>query len=447
MTTDWAIFDSCMQSPMVAQLGLIVKRKDIRSSAGPFQVLPEYRTSYPETVTRALGELYQECNHAFEALVRVNREWDSDYQCCVGASQEVVNHSVQIDMVGLPGDFLRVAAKLPVPVVREILRGRIFEIENSLAMYSLLEGAFATDQDSSFKVRFREHLNDLRTRFDRPIALLAVTDEKHRAMCQTEFGLPEGQIPSDAEVKKLSGFDCLLGPQELRQHVEASGGACRYLLYARTSDPVVKLRNPKAVVDHPLLGDAKMRRIIKANTLTINIDASDAERSHRINDTKSYMPTLGMGFPIDSLDELFSRRNDGTLQLTPRFGRFLTSLGVAIMDVESGASHLRGKPIQGAYGCYGHVRGATTNRDFRSELSRNLRQRGRYIIQPEMTLPTVTNSADGQNYYMIDRNFFAMTASHPRFLGGFRSLMPVSSEEARRGRNHGNQANVLGEIF
>ncbi len=417
---------------MTAALGTVVERTDIKSSIGPFRSLSGHRTMYPEVVIRALGELYDEYNKAFTPLVRVNREWESDYQYCIVDGMPT-NWGVQIDMVGLPQCFLDTVVDMPVAVVREALRGKIFEVENSLAGYQLLENICSRKkEDSFFKTRFRAFLDGLRDRFKKSIALLAVTDEKYRSILEVEFGKNE---VSDDEVRELSGFDRLFGPIEFRQHVEKRGGQSEYLLYVRSSDPVSKLKKPDSVVDHPLLGDPTMRKIIKAYTLTLNIDAPEMEPARRINDTKWYMPGMGMAFPIYSEADL----------LRPEFGQYLRAQGVDPQDVELGRTHLRAKPAQGAYGCYGHVSSLTTAR-FRHELRRNMRQRGAYLVQPEMEIPTIKNTNDGTEYNYIDRNFLAVVGGHPEFLGGFRSFMPVSSAEGQRGRNHGNGATVWSEI-
>ena len=450
-----SFFDRCVEEMTMAKLGNVVARDDIQSSIRPFNILPGYKVTYPEGVIQAFAALYREYNRAFTPLVEANREWDSDYQWCVGRSGELANWGVQIDMVGLPQAFLDGATNMPVSAVVEILRRRIFEIENSLAMYHMLEMLFSDGQkDSFFKVRFRATLADLRRQFDRPIALLAVTDSKYAAMKAIEFGRENGASLSDAEVQTLSGFDRFFGPEEFRRHVEENRGRCEYLLYARTSDPVAKLKDPTLHIDQPLLSNPMMRRIIKAHTLTMNVDTPGIAYG-RINDTKEYMPALGMAFRAHAEADLLSPRLAAHLsvggmyadfkgaQLSDEFASFLTSHGID----STGDAPLRAKPLKGAYGCYGHVTGPLKDNRFRQELRRNFRRRGEYVIQPEMATPTIMNETDGMVYNYIDRVFFGMIGGRPEFLGGVRSMMPVESVEAQSGRNHGNTATVSGEII
>ena len=386
---------------------------------------------YPEVVIKALGSLYNEYNHAFKALVNMNREWTTDYQYCT-LSDTPLNYCVQVDMVGCSSTFLEEACHMSKEEVREILRGKIFEIENSLAMYQLLAKLFCRDEKSSFfEINFRAVLDDLRRRFNKPIALLAVTKHKYDAMLESEFGYSVDGQPTNDKVKELSGFDTFFGPEQFRQHLKDNNGECGYLLYVRSSDPVGKLKDPSFIVEHPLLDDKDMRRVIKANALTFNVDAPEMEYVKRINDTKSYMAPMGMAFEITSMDDLYSSE----------FNAYLGRHGL-----DSKTAILRCKPAKGTYGCYGHLRGILTERKFRGELKQNLSNRKCYVIQPEVETPVVTNKIGGITYTFIDRNFFGVIGEKLEFLGGFRNLIPVDTQEARMGRIHGNRSAVYAEI-
>jgi hypothetical protein len=456
------LFASDIQAETSANLGPVVKRDDIRSTKGPFYALPSYRVVYPTVVIAALARLYAEYNATFTSLLEKNREWDTDYRHCHLAGGRVANFAVQIDMVGLSQVFIDSVAKQSVESVTEILRGHIFEFENSLAMYSLLQGIFSSPGGHSrFCRKFRSSLDNIRNRFDRPIALLAVTDQKYRAMLETEFGWKEGDsLPSDAEIETLTGFNTLLGPDEFARHVRENDGDCRYLLYARTSDPVAKLKNPRLEVHHPLLGNPELRHVIKANSLTLNVDAPGMPAAHRINDTKEYMPQMGMAYPVNHEQDLFSdgvlefiRRTarpyaeyTGTERLNSQFAAWLRSREIDPGLVAAGSRKLRAKPLRGSYGCYGHVKGSASSGDFRANLRRNLERRGSYIVQPELPFSVITNTADGQQFAFIDRVFFSITGEQPEFIGGFRDMIPLDSFEVARGRIHGNADAVWAEI-
>lgn len=414
----------------------VERRSDIRSSLSPFWVA-DCKIRYPECVCGALGTLYAEYNKAFGVLVEANREWAEDYQYAIGRDGVPCNFAVQIDMLGLDDEFLRAAIWMREERLREEMRRRVFEIENSLAMYQLLEKLFSTEREEGFfKKGWRMALNELRSKYDKQIALLAVTDQKYEAMCQSEFGKQVNERLSDLEVFELSGFDRFFSPEDFQ--ALAIDERDKYLLFVRSSDPTSKLRNPKVVVGQPLLSDSEMRRFIKANAVTFNID--NPERTgvydrRRINDTKWYMPSMGMAYPLVGYEDLG----------LGRFVSYLESFGINPDDVRQGKQALRFKPAQGTYGCYGHLKGVLTDKKLRQELRTEISRRGPYMVQPEMELPVVVG-IDSQKYTYIDRIFLAIINSTPTFIGGFRSLMPLGSSETRAGRNHGSKDTVWAEI-
>lgn len=447
-------------STTTASLGAVVLCKDICSSIGPFKTLPGFKTVYPPVVVEALACLYREYNEAFRPLVERNREHFTDYRYCFidGAP---INFGVQIDMVALPQGLLDELAMRPVEEVVAFLRFNIFEIENSLAMYQLLERIFSNGAGTSyFKNQFRLVLNGLRSRIGKPIALLAVTDQKYKAMLESEFGWTEGEpIPSSQSICDLSGFDAFFGPTEFLQHLQDNGGECSYALYVRSSDPIAKLKDPNAHVEHPLLSDPVIRRVIKANAITFNVDTPGSSTG-LINDTKLYMPPMGMAFLIHKgEEEMYSpgflkhiqagkpyATFTGT-KLSSTLTEYLVTSGVRPQDVDFGNASLRAKPAGGTYGCYGHVVLNLTDRGSMSEFRRNTRRRGAYIIQPEIKTPAITNLDDGVTSLYIDRNFMGvMPNGDIQFLGGFRSLMPITTVEAKNARVHGNGSTLWAEI-
>ena len=134
-------------------LGPVAVRTDIASFIGTFNIFREYKVTYTRSVVTALVELYQEYNRSFVPLIAGNREWSTDYRFCT-ASSAGVNYLVQVDMIGLPHTLLREIASCSPETVREILRHRIFEIENSLATYQMYEKLFAHGSaDSIFRIR------------------------------------------------------------------------------------------------------------------------------------------------------------------------------------------------------------------------------------------------------------------------------------------------------
>jgi len=410
-------------------LGPLVTRTGFRSSINSLKTFPEYKVEYPRVVVDALADLYREYNRSFAPLIDANREWTTDYRFCK-AAPGILNYFGQVDMLGLLQEHADPIEGGTVEAAREFLRYRIFEIENSLATYQLFERAFPNGSDDSFfSIRYRAALDRLRQRFDRPIALLAVTEEKYEAIRAVEFGKSAEERLSSAEVETLSGFQALLGPRDFRLDL-----AREYLLYVRCSDPIAKLKKPNYFVRQLLLGDERARQLVKERALTLNIDSPEMQYQKRINDTKEYLVAMGMGHLVSCREDFES----------PVFERYFLSQGMSLDDVTHHRIQLRAKPMKGAYGCYGHVRGFANSEFFR-RIRHEIASRGPYIIQPEMSYPMVRDRT-GQVYTVMDRVFFGMAEGSPTFLGGFRFLMPANSLEARRGRNHGHDDVIWAEI-
>jgi hypothetical protein len=260
---------------------------------------------------------------------------------------------------------------------------------------------------------------------------------------------------------ELTGFDTIFHPSDFKAHVEERNGECDYLLYVRSSDPVSKLRKPGEMVNQPLLSDPVMRRIIKAYSLTFNVDNPDETNvTRRINDTKAYMPPMGMAYAAATESDLFSpecyaQMQKGTAvdqvngqRLHSDFEAHLRSCGIDPQLVAAGEVLIRAKPMQGTYGCYGHHALSLTGKaKKRHALRADMRNRGSYIVQPEMVTPCICDPQTGVTYGYIDRNFATIEPDGtPVFMGGFRSLLPMVSQEAQKGRFHGNQETVWAPI-
>jgi hypothetical protein len=309
-------------------------------------------------------------------------------------------------------------------------------------MYQLLQRAFAHSEDPTVcAIRFRRALEDLRQQNRRAVVLLAVTDEKFESIRGCEFGVQPGESLSADEVRELSGFDDLYGPEDLKRHLAENNGECKHLLYVRSSDPQSKLRDPGRNGMQSLLDDPELRTIIRANSITLNIDGPEQVGAARINDTKAYLQPMRMGIVVGSPEDLVAA--SGALNID--FERHLLDRGIEPELVVSGKAKLRAKPLRGTYGCYGHSSGPL-NAKFRAQLRKDIQARGEYVIQPELPTPTLRNISDGQTYTYIDRVVLSCTAGKVQFVGGMRTLMLSDALEAKKGRIHGSHESVFQEI-
>ena len=468
--TPQQIYISSIETPSTIDLGERVTRTDIHCTPGKFETLPSYKITYPPIVVDALGELYQEYNLAFDPLIKANREWSTDYQHCHTEAGSPINYFVQIDMVGLPDAFLQEAPSMDPAEVNDVVRNSIFEIENSLAAYELLQKIFAPIEtyESHFATSFRAGLDNIREFHGNEIILLASTEQKRGLMGQYEFG-KEGSAPvPNQEVKIRTGFDRFMGPNEFADYIELNGGNCPGLIYVRSSLPTSALKKPKTrqQVDNPLLSNRELREIIKAQSITLNVDSPSMSFHQIINDTKSYLVSMDMAYPMaqsetDPFQQIFTPgfvkhlkdnkpyANYPTGQrLQKDFVEFLIRAGVDPLSVELGTSLLRLKPMKDSYGAYGHETVNLTESKHRADVRRHMKSRGDYVIQPEKKTPRIVDGSSFMAYGYIDRNFFYMSPGDgkPVFMSGFRTLLPEDSREAKAGRYHGNIETRWAEI-
>jgi len=423
-----------LEDPTHVFLGEMVRAEPFGGDSFGERRAKEYTVLYPQCVLRELGQLFAEYNEAFAPLVECNCEWESDYaQCIPKGSHEFINFVVQVDMVGLPDAYLASAAagERSGQDVREDLRRAVFEIDNSTAgyrFYPFLRGVWG----------------GLRAQLGKPIALLATTQGKYEEMLEFEFG---GDA-SDKTVRKISGFDRFFNPEQFVRHITTPGGGeykCDFALYVRSSYPLEKQRDPRVHVEEPLLGDAAIRQVIKANTLTLNIDAPEMEYERRINDTKEYMSSMRMAAIVTDADAL--KCQNGSI-FPPTFEQHLAKRGADRMAQHMSRDQLRirAKPLKGSYGCYGHVWGAWDSR-VNNKIAKMMSRYGACVLQPELSTPLLMSEL-GERYTFMDRLFFARTGEdQPYFVGGQRIMLPVDSPEAIKGRLHLNHDAVVVDII
>ena len=421
----------------------------VRASSGVVQPIPVFafhdcRLAYPSIVTEALLRLFEEYNQNFSSLVEANREWETDYQYLRCADGEYRNLFAQIDMAALP---LPLIERLSMPGIRleavcEALRNNIFEIENSIAGYDYTTRTFETQvRTVPIKTKWHAALDRLRKRYGKPIALLASTEEKFESLCVFEFGTDAP--PSDDHVKRISGFDKLIGPAEFAAHIDDRKGSCDYLLFVRASEPLEKLRRPATQIEYPLLADPRLRQAIKAHAITINVDTPNAPYDTLVNDTKAYMRPMDMGFEIGAVDDLLSVELARHLaagapfadfhgpKFSPRVVTYLRKKGVSPAQINGGDIEFRFKPLKGTYGCYGHVRGSLSSRSTRRKLKIEINARGPYVVQIEIPPHVIEDQRTGDRYHGMHRNFVGFDDDTPSF---FRRHVRSDAEQVHRSR-------------
>lgn len=435
-----------------------------------FYRFPNY-VEYPPEMIEAVNLVLHKYNREFQRVLQL-RQPDSYPMAYING--EFKNLLVQVDLRGFPLEFLEEASNIPPKKLAVIILKQMFEAENSLAMYNMMRGLFASNAEDRFSphesflgVNFDSALEMYRRYYNKPhIILSAVTREKEEAMLRSEFGIANLNAYKEldhAHVRSLSGFDNFVGPENL-QRILKSPSSSDIILYMRTSYPTSWLRNPaeNTPFNIPILENDDLRQKIRKIAVTPNVDdpkivnwfirslysgesvmvrdrdyrfalvsvTSDGEDKIYIpivNDTKEYL--LGMRTPL------------------------VVNAEEAESFVRESSIPARFKPLFLHYGGYGHIRKPAgelprkKRRRIMQDLKNNLRKRGPYIVQPEIEPYTFTDQS-GNEWQAIHRLFLAYDPFEGRykFVGGFFNALPVISHEARQGRIHGNRNAVWGQI-
>ncbi len=419
----------------------VITREDIPSTLGPFEYAPDYQIRFPPKVIDGLSRLVEEHARVFSQFVPGNNEGHKlAYQHCVRMTGgHITEPFFQVDIAGLSQELLTGAGAPGAEDVINTLRDRIFEFEPSIAMYGLIE---TLGGGGLLGTRFREQLDIIRAQHQKPIVLLAPTREKLEDMRETEFGKVGVQDLTSEEVFQISGFNDLWGPDEFLKHLEQDSGQCNCLLYVRPSDPISKLKDPTVGVENPLLVDPNLRRIIRENALTLNIDDPGwpIGDPKRLKDSKVALPLMAMGFRVDAVNDVVASVEGEKISVTKTFNDFMNSRGLSQL------SAFRVKPLQGVFGGYGQKTMNLFDRSNISWLKEMLALRGPYLIQPEIESLVVNDSTNGATFAVMDRAFFSLVRGSAEFMGGIRILVPSDSEEAHMGRLHGTREMISAPI-
>ncbi len=429
---------------------------------------------YPLEVVKALEIILQDYSQAFDEVVRLRQGNDGYQPACFNGVYR--NFGYQIDMVGLSLEELEKFTGADPQEIAQILRTRIFEIENSLAMYNLMSGIFSKTRDYSHESFFGTNLDSaIKTweiYYGKPLVLSTTTEGKFRAMLLSEFGLENSSSLTPELVRERTGFSDFLSPEDLQRLIKQSN-IDNYILYMRTSYPTFFLKNPNQKVEIPLLEEGHLVQTIRRRAITFNVDdnreamwmfenLSNVRFGYDpdcgifiitndgttflpqiLNDTKEPLIRMGLVHPLTSPDELFNceeYRDKGGKKRTR------ISLNPEIIN-NLRTTRLRAKPAWLHYGGYGHVGGDFESDETRHELRRQMKKRGMYVLQPE--LPPYVFSHNDNLYSAIHRIFFAYdpTKKVYKFVGGLFNALAIDSSEVKRGRIHGNRDAVWGQII
>ena len=405
---------------------------------------------YPYAVKQALVEIVGEYNSEFANIIEKAKTAEEDYQFCDGQNFPT-SIGVQIDMVALSPEILKFCENLEMSIgeVKLFLKKHIFEIENNLAGYTFL-GAM----NPKFRQSSTSAIDRYRESTAKKVYILATTQNKFESIAAGEFGKSSPDSVYDQKVLRESGFDGIMGPQEFIDMIKSDEELP--LFYVRSSLDTSQLKNPNQARSSSLLDNPDYVKIIRQNSITPNVDYADS--TYKTNDTKEYMTAMNLGYKVETVEDIFDTaflhllsnpklRASMTVDFfNPKFVNFCTMADIDINSLLSGSIKLRAKPNVESYGCYGHIR-EPFGQKFVNQITKELKIRGSYMVQPEMEIMQQTNTFDGESYKCIDRNFLMVDSQgEVQFVCGYRSHLNINTTEAKKNNIHGNNSTIYSNI-
>lgn len=405
-------------------------------------VLPEFNVELPTNLAVAIGELADEYDTAFSDNLLPNHvESDSDY-LSTKIDNKFSSLFYQIDMAALPESFLEDVrlGKVPFDELKEIIRARIFEFEDSIAMYGLIRNAgselnengepvgstkFATKFDAAIDVMRQQH---------GAVVVGAIDDDKFQNLIGSELGIVQRDDPRLLDndfIRAHTGFDGYISPDEVQELITRNDTST--LIFARTSPAPNLLRQAGAYAsqENNLLANFRTRLGLRALALTLNIDNPRSE--FKLNDTKLALPF------VNPFSVLVDANNFHQLNLD----EVSQQLGIQPAD------KVRIKPTQ-AYGAYRQStkpleHSLVPGSNLHNQLVKNPTES--FIIQPEIPGLVLKGSEHG-DFGGIFRIFVSKNIDSGKFevIGGQFNLLPVDNDQARKNNFHGNAAAVFAEI-
>ncbi|MDA9128961.1 hypothetical protein N9J72_00595 [Candidatus Gracilibacteria bacterium] len=416
----------------------------------------QIQISYPTQIKQALIDLYKEYNLYFGKVITECTQGQTQYPSI--GDYKTTSNFVQIDMMGIPKGFLDFVQEnnIPIALVKEVLRKKIFEIENSVAAYSLLSHIGTPEGNSVFNQGLKAGIKSINSSTGKNVILLCLSQEKYESVMRFDIGIQNIDNYERKDITSSTGFYDVYSPADLQRSIEENEDI---LFYTRSSLDIGDLKKPNGTIANTLLGEKDVFEYVRSRSITHNIDNPNGSSENTTNDTKKYMPQMGIGYPVSSIEEIYTeeylnylsgkRKNDFFGKIyTNNFGAFLQGYGYNNDDIRGGKIEIHAKPQDLAYGVYGHIIGDFSDGKKRKMFKQGLETRGDYIIQPRMKQSLYTDSQTEISYIYIDRVFlyFDYESGEIESMGGFRNHMPKESNDGKKGVVHGGPQTVYSNI-
>lgn len=432
----------------------------------PPKALREYVIYYPESLIEAYKIVCNTYDQVFMDVVKAHKDYPSDYQFAP------FNLAFQVDGPAYSEEFLEYAANVSPEILAEVITMRMFECENNLAMYGLNGRLWP---EGTTNPTWHEALDQVRQRTGKKVAVLAGTEKKLDEMVQSELYTDREHMPSQEAIRNLTGFDAFWGPANVKAHfLKHKGQDSEYVFFGRTSRPKEWLKEPLTHVEEELALSLDLLSYVRKFAITHNFDKAGLPLNHTdiIMDSKEALVKIGAAYQVRQLPDIYSseflaylaqngidleaieggiltERQKNKLgglfatfpsdhMLSEKFIAHLQARGADPEQIANGSSSLRAKPLKLHYGVYGHVTGSINRSNFLNKLMKEIRQRGSYILQPELKNLQIVNSNNfAEKFIAIDRVFFVRDAQgNLAPMESVRSLMPLDSPDGRENNVH-----------
>lgn len=457
-------YEKSIAVPVNVALGNQTSLTPMYASEKPPYALRDYVIQYPEALVEGYRLACEQYDKYFIGIVDGHKTSQTDYKYAPKT------FAYQIDGPAYSEAFLKEAANMHPSDFAAFITARVFEFEPNIAAYGLNNRLWGGTTSDTWKAG----IEDIRRRTGKKVAILTGTQAKLDETILYETGIANKQYMPAGRIKDMTGFDDIIGPDDLKViHAMFGGSDSPFVFFGRTSMPKDWLRNPNTQVSKAL-SDPEIIKYIREYAITHNFDDPNLPNSDSrvIMDTKEALVRSGGAYSVsnvadiysdDLLSELSSKGihieliTDGTItpkqkvELGKQLQKFQPSAllsgslidhlerrGVDSSDFANGKRKVRVKPLKQHYGIYGHETGSLNSSKFLNAVTSQIKLRGDYILQPEFANLQVANSINtGESYVAIDRVFFIRGSNGElKPMESCRSLMPVNSTDGSKNNVH-----------
>ena len=327
--------------------------------------------------------------------------------------------------------------------IANILAPFIFEYESSIARYPLLFWI----NNNDFKKWFIKNLDEIREKTWKKIILLATTKSKLESIQEEEFWIKKWENIDSKYIKENSWFDNLWWPKELEHYYNniEKWEESNYIFFTRASIDTEWLKNQNKKEKSEILENDDLRKFLKENTITINIDNPNDKNTIPVNDTKEYMEDLWLWYFFTNINEIFSEELIEYLKTKEwrakgfswfkwyfykeNLKNFLISSWVNEDELKTWKVIFRFKPVYESYWAYSQLASNLNTSKERKKLE-NISDWKKFLLQLERPTKKIINENTWKEYLAIHRLFpYSDKEGEIYFNKSIINLMPINEKQ------------------